>query len=108
MTIETWNIEEITGYHPISTFYEDFSIAEKFGLGAIKDTFKRAKKSWLKPEHYEMATELAMALNWKCWRWNGTKDDWSEFYANAYYEIRDWCYEHLKGDKLSYYLRTTD
>lgn len=108
MTIETWNIEEITGYHPISTFYEDFSIAERFGLDAIKDTFKRAKESWLKPEHYEMATELAMALNWKCWRWNGAKDDWSEFYANAYYEIRDWCYKNLKGDKLSYYMRTTD
>jgi hypothetical protein len=108
MTIETWNIEEITGYHPISTFYEDFSIAEKFGFGAIKDTFNRVKKSWLKAEHYEMVTELAMALNWKCWRWNETNGVWSEFYANAYYEIRDWCHKHLKGDKLSYYLRTTD
>ena len=31
MTIKTWNIEELTGYKPFTTFYEDFSIADAFG-----------------------------------------------------------------------------
>lgn len=34
MTIKTWNIEEMTGYKPQTTFYEDFSIADCFGVGA--------------------------------------------------------------------------
>ena len=38
-TVERWNIEEMTGYHPISTFYEDFSIADRYGVPSIRDTF---------------------------------------------------------------------
>ena len=30
MRVETWNIKELTGYEPMTTFYEDFSIADKF------------------------------------------------------------------------------
>ena len=40
--METWNIQELTGYEPMTTFYEDFSIADKFGVEAIKDTYKAA------------------------------------------------------------------
>ena len=29
-----------------TTFWEDFSIAERFGLSAIRDTFNRAFKEW--------------------------------------------------------------
>ena len=29
-----------------TTFWEDFSIAERFGLSAIQDTFNRAFKEW--------------------------------------------------------------
>ena len=29
-----------------TTFWEDFSIAERFGLSAIQDTFDRAFKEW--------------------------------------------------------------
>ena len=67
MKIETWNIEEMTGYKPISTFYEDFSIADMFGVNAVKDTYKRAMASW--KNDYKMLTELVMVLNWKIWRW---------------------------------------
>ena len=34
-----WNVEAICGYKPFTTFWDDFSIAEKFGKDAIKDTF---------------------------------------------------------------------
>ena len=46
MNIKNWNIEEMTGYKPITTFYQDFSIADNFGINAIKDTFKRAFNEW--------------------------------------------------------------
>ena len=29
-----------------TTFWDDFSIAERFGLSAIQDTFNRAFKEW--------------------------------------------------------------
>ena len=63
MKIKNWNIEAITGYKPITTFYTDFSIADNFGANAILDTFKRAFRSW--KDNYKYLTELVMVLNWK-------------------------------------------
>ena len=37
-----WNVEELCGYKPITTFWDDFTIAEAFGIDAIRDTFNRA------------------------------------------------------------------
>lgn len=42
ISIPQWNITEMTGYVPKTTFWLDFSIADKFGLNAIKDTYNRA------------------------------------------------------------------
>lgn len=28
------------GYDPITTFWEDFSIADKYGIAGVKDTYK--------------------------------------------------------------------
>ena len=106
MRLETWNIAEVTGYQPKTTFYEDFSIADAFGVEAIKDTYKRAFEHW----HTDVVfvTELAMALNWKCWRWHGHNDVYSALYAELFYKCQNWCYENLKDDDLRYYLDTTD
>lgn len=32
------------GYDLITTFWEDFSIADKYGVAGVKDTYKRAFK----------------------------------------------------------------
>ena len=50
-------------------FWEDFSIAERFVLSAIQDTFNRAFKEW--KEDYEFLTELVLVLNYG----NTTKKD---------------------------------
>lgn len=44
----SWNefIEERTGYKPMTTFWDDFSIAEMFGLDAVIGTFNMAFKEW--------------------------------------------------------------
>ena len=39
-------------YECQTTFWQDFSIAEKFGKEAIIDTYKRAKKEWGKDKIY--------------------------------------------------------
>lgn len=33
----------LLGYECQTTFWEDFSIAERFGVEAIRDTYKRAR-----------------------------------------------------------------
>lgn len=34
------------GYEMQTTFWQDFTIADAFGIDAIKDTFNRAFKEW--------------------------------------------------------------
>lgn len=50
IAIPKWNITEFCGYKPLTTFWQDFSIADKFGNNAIEDTFKRAKAEWKEPK----------------------------------------------------------
>lgn len=106
MKIETWNIEEMCGYKPITTFYEDFSIADKFGAEAIKDTFDRAFKEW--KSDYKYLTELVMVLNWKCWRYSEDNMPFSRLYYMFFQKAYDYAIKHLKGEELSYFYRTTD
>ena len=61
MKVYNWNIEELTGYKPVTTFYQDFSIAEKYGIDGIKDTYQRAFEEW--KDDYKFLTELVMVLN---------------------------------------------
>lgn len=53
------------GYEVKTKFWEDFSLAERFGLSAIQYTFNRAFKEW--KEDYEFLTELVLVLNRKIW-----------------------------------------
>lgn len=104
--LENWNIEAVTGYKPLTTFYLDFSIADRFGLTAIQDSYNRAFEEW--KSNYEYITELVMVLNWKCWRWYQVKDEYSRLYSNLYYKLDEWCMDNLKGEELDYYIQTTD
>lgn len=106
MTIKTWNIEELTGYKPFTTFYEDFSIADAFGVSAIKDTYKQAFKNW--KSDYKYITEFIMALNWKIHEHYGGNNSYAEVYDELWCEADEWAMENLKGEALQYYLRTTD
>jgi len=97
---------QVLGYETKTTFWEDFSIADLFGLDSIKDTFNRAFNEW-KHDHIYL-TELVMVLNWKCWHWADKKYDYSDLYAELYYKADAYACKHLKGEELSYYYRTTD
>ena len=44
MEIKLWNSEAEIGYKQITTFFMDFSVADKFGINAIRDTYKRVFK----------------------------------------------------------------
>lgn len=106
ITIENWNIQELTGYVPQTTFYTDFSIADKFGRDAIRDTYNRAFNEWKSNVKY--LTELVMVLNWKIWRWYQKNNDYSELYNDLWEKTDQYCLDNLKGEDLTYYIQTTD
>lgn len=109
MTVERWNIEEVTGYTPITTFYEDFSIADKFGIAAVKDTYKNAIES-AKAMGYKEFTELVMALNWKIWRWYEENESLAKVYNTLWGKAEEEFFKYYEGndEAESYYFRTTD
>lgn len=97
----------LNGYETFTTFWSDFTIAEKFGTDAIRDTFQRAFAEW--KCDYKYLTELVMVLNHKCWDfWRIGNMRYSEVYTNLYYEAADYAVENLKGEELDYYWRITD
>lgn len=107
MVVINWNIEEMCGYKPITTLYEDFSIADKFGISAIKDTYNRAFKD-CKTIGYKYMTELVMVLNWKIWEHYQSNIKYAELYQDLWEKTREWVYNNFTKEELSYYYRTTD
>ena len=107
MTIKDWKIEELTGYKPISTFYTDFSIADNFGIDAVRDTYKTCFKEW--SSDYKMLTELVMALNWKIWEhFNAGNEEFAEVYNELWEKADAYALDNLKGEEMTYFIRTTD
>lgn len=94
------------GYRMQTTFYEDFCIADAFGIEAIKDTYKNAFNSW--KWNYIYMTELSMVLNWKMFQYYETNNFVYDTYRMLYEEIDSWCMNNLKGTELTFYIKTTD
>lgn len=107
MKISVWNIEQMTGYKPITTFYEDFSIADNFGLSAIKDTYKRGLET-AKSMGYEYLTEFVMVLNWKILEHYDRREQYANLYNDLWEQASEVAVTTLTGDELTYYYQTTD
>lgn len=107
MKIKTWNIEAMTGYKPKTTFYEDFSIADNFGISAVKDTYERGLKT-AEFMGYEYLTEFVMALNWKIWEHYETNEPLAKVYNDLWEKADKYAMNTLKGEELQYYFSTTD
>lgn len=106
MIIEMWNVEELNGYKPITTFWMDFSIADKFGHKAVQDTYNRAFRDW--KNDYKYLTELVMVLNHKAWQHHGRNQVLSEIYVVLYEACYNHALETLKGEELKYFFSVTD
>ena len=101
-----WNIEKMTGYKPLTTFWSDFSTAEQFGIEAVKGTFKRAFEEW--KGDYKFLTELVMVLNHKIWQWYEKNDELAHVYNALWEEADNYGCENLKGGELDYFYETLD
>jgi len=95
-----------TDYQPKTTFWMDFSIADKFGIAAIKDTYNRAFKEW-KNNHVYL-TELVMVLNHKIWQWYEKNEAVARVYNDLWEEADLYAQENLHGEELEYFYNITD
>lgn len=92
-----------------NTFYTDFSIADRFGIDAIKDTFNRAFNEW--KNNYEYLTALVITLNHKIWEHyenGGEGDEKARLYNDLWGEADTYACDNLKGEELKYFYRETD
>lgn len=89
-----------------STFWQDFCIADAFGLNAVQDTFNRAFGEW--KTNYKMLTELVGVLNHKIWQHYNVTPELAELYDRLWKEADAWGSDHLKGEELEHFLYVLD
>ncbi len=121
--IKDWNIEALTGYKPITTYWSDFSIAERFGEKEVRDTYKRAFK--FHHDDIKWMTEICMVLNWKIHEHYGINDRLAELYDELWRKCDSWIlecednddkkfstkkirYKHFTEDEIKFFLSTID
>ena len=104
--ISRWNIEKNFGYKPITTFWEDFSIAEKFGIDAIKNTYNKVFNEF--KDNYKYLTELCMVLNRKLWSYYETNQIYGNIYYDLYEKTNSYALDNLKDEEFSYYYDVTN
>lgn len=98
--------EEI-GYKALTTFWQDFSIADNFGETAVEDTYQRVFKEWKRD--YKYLTELVMVLNHKIWQFYHQGDESMARLYNRLWEGADaYAINNLKGEELEYFYKVTD
>ena len=97
----------VNGYETKTTFWSDFSIADRFGEKAVRDTYNRAFTEW--NSNVEYITELVLVLNWKCfdYYYKGMMK-LSDLYKTLFYKCHHWCCSHLKGKDFEYYFDIVD
>ena len=93
------------GYELQTTFWEDFSIADRFGLAAVLDTFNRAFREW--KGDYKFLTELTLVLNHKIWQYYENRPDMAVLFNNLFEQTDQNAKENLKGNGFSYFLEGT-
>lgn len=103
--MNTWNIEKLTGYKPISNIYERFSLAEGFGNKTVKETYK-AEFERCKAD-YKLLTEFVMCLNWKVFE-HEKNEELAELYAGFWEKADSYACDHLQGEARKYFFETVD
>lgn len=90
-----------------TTFWMDFTIADKFGVEAIKDTYKRAFVEWR--DDYLYLTDLVVVLNHKLWQhYEAGNEAKARLYNDLWQEAQAYGYDHLKGEELEYFWKVLD
>lgn len=98
---------ELNGYDVQTTFYSDFTIADYYGVDAVKDTYENAFKSWKSNIVY--LTELVLVLNHKIWEHHHHNNSGlMAAYDTLWKKADEWCMNNLNDEDIQYYLKITD
>lgn len=103
--IPRWDITEFSGYTPVTTFWQDFSVADLFGNKAIENTYKKAKSEW--KDNYKYWTELCLVLNHKIWQWHERDNQKAMLYERLWREA-DAITTEWSDEEQEYYFEITD
>ena len=94
------------GYELTTTFWEDFTIADCFGVAAVEDTFNRAFNEW--KGNYIYLTELVIVLNHKIWQHYNKNNTYAKLYNELWEKADEYACTHLKGEELTHFYHITD
>jgi len=81
-----------------TTFWEDFTLADKFGISGIEGTYQLAFNEWQSDVSY--LKELILVLNHKIWQHHETLPDIAQLYHQKYDEAYQWAKENLNDEDL--------
>lgn len=104
--MQTIKILKLPGEKVTTTFWNDFTIADRFGINAVKETFNEAFKSW--KNDYRYLTNLVITLNYKACDHAEDNEALAEVYVELYEKARDYACDNLKGKEFEYYFNITD
>ena len=97
--------KEELGYDTTTTFWDDFSIADRFGLAAVRDTFNRAFAEW--KTDYKYLTELVLVLNHKIWQHYKENPKLAELYKELWNKADEYACDNLNDEELEYFYAVT-
>ena len=106
LNIPRWTVTELTGYEPITTFWEDFYIAYRYGHDAIRDTYRRVMTEW--SHDYRYMTELTLVLNHLIWATYERDKSAAVVFDELWRKHLDWVYDNFNEEELRYHYRITD
>lgn len=101
----TANIRDLNGYETITTFWADLTIAEAYGLDAVRDTYNRVKTAWA--GNYKYWTEFVLCLNHKIWAYYQTNEPLARLYDELW-RAADAIAAEWTGEAAEHYFNVTD
>ena len=87
-------------------FMQDFKIADRFGEGAIKDTFNRCMKEW--KDNVEYFASFVLTLNHQIWNWYERDEKIGRLYNDLWRKADAFGADHFKGEDAKYYFTFLD
>ena len=102
----TKGMMELNGYETQTTLYQDFTIADAFGVDAVTDTYNRVFKEW--KHSFEFMTELSLVLNHKIWEHHMKGNGLMVTYDTLWKKHDEWCMSALSDEGVEYYIKITD
>lgn len=106
----------LPGGEACSTCWQDFCIANRFGIEAVKDTYNRIFNDF--KHDIKVLVELALSTNNMSWRFHSAYEkshktldgQMRDLYISLYEKVNDYVYDsgEVSDEEIGYYFSVTD